>query len=176
VKALQRTEAERKKAERAFIRAKQQLLRSSRAPRRASQQNLVSTTAEMVVGRQVGSLPSQSSDMSIGSTSTADAHMPKHQHNFTFVNHQYLPYVSLPILPSSPHTPFLFSHPYHQFGTPIQSTLSSQPPIVNPHLPGMPQSPHLYPLSHVNAQIRQSWPLPSQAPQGHHGQPEEDEA
>jgi hypothetical protein len=72
-------------------------------------------------------------------------------------------------LPSSSQPPFFFptslllpnlpssSHSYYQFGTPIQSMLSSQPPTMNPHLPSMPQFP--LPFHFPQAQFRHSWPL-----------------
>jgi hypothetical protein len=90
VKVLERTEAERKKAKRAFFQAQQQLLSIGRALRKASQQNLVSTAAEMVVGWQAGSVPSQSSEVPIGSTSSTDIHVQEQRHNFMFMNHQHL--------------------------------------------------------------------------------------
>jgi hypothetical protein len=79
LKALERTEASRRKAERALLQAQQQVLNASRTPRRASRQNLVPTAAEMVVGRQAGEVPSSSA-------STTAIHVQEQQQNFTFFN------------------------------------------------------------------------------------------
>jgi hypothetical protein len=100
------------------------------------------------MGRQVGSRPSHSGEVPIVSTNA-------------FVNQQHPLYVS----PSQPS--FLFSHPYHHFGAPIQSTLSSQPPTM----PGMPQFPLPFHLPHVSAQFQQSWPHSNEAGHGRQPQP-----
>jgi hypothetical protein len=101
----------------------------------------------MVVGWHDGSRPSQSIETPNASRGSTGVQLQEHSHNFTFMNYQHLPYVS------SSHAPFFFSHLYHQFGAPIQSTLSLQPPPVNPRLPAMPQFPLPFTLSPVHAQL-----------------------
>ena len=123
-KALEREEAARLKAERA--------LKAARAPRRReSRRDQVSTAAESVEARQTESHPARGGRREEVSSPNFD--MQAQQRELSFFNEHPATYAS----PS--HGQFVFNHPFHQFVAPLQSTMSSQPSAMLPHLSAMPQ-------------------------------------
>jgi hypothetical protein len=149
-KALKREEAARLKAERATLLARECALKAAMVPRkRESRRDQVSMAAESAEARQIESHPARGGRRE--GVSSPNVNMHAQQGEFSFFNNHPATYAS------SSHGQFVFNHPIHQFVAPLQSTLSSQPSAMFPHLSAMPQFILPHPATSLHPQPR---PLP----------------
>ena len=137
-------------AERTTLLARERALKAARAPRRReSRRDQISTAVESAEARQTQSHPAQGGHGEEVSNPNVD--MQVQQGEFSFFKEHPATYAS----PS--HGQFVFNHPFHQFVAPLQSTLSSQPSAMFPHLSAMPEFTLPYPAPSLHPQ---PWPLP----------------
>ena len=125
------------KAEGAALLASECALKA--AGRRVSRHPKVSTAAESIEVRQTNSRPMRGGGGDDVRSPPVDMQEP--QGDFSFFNQQPTAYAS------SSNGQFVFNNAFHQFGAPLQSTLSSQPSAMLLHFSGMPQFPLLYPVA-----------------------------
>ena len=141
-KALQREEVARMKAERAALLASERVLKATR--RRMSRRPEVSTAAESTEVCQTDSRPVRGGGGDDVRSPPVDMQEP--QGDFSFFNQQPAAYAS------SSNGQFVFNNAFHQFGAPLQSTLSSQPSTMLLHFSSMPQFPLSYSVATMHPQ------------------------